>query len=181
VAADASVRTARHTDAPAVGLVQDAVFRAAYARVLPDEAMAEFDPQRFAATWRHALSDPPSPLHRLLVACAGEQVVGFAALGPAHDTDPAVPERAGEVYVMGVHPDARRSGHGSRLLNASADTLRAAGDHRALVTWALADDDGVRGFCSAGGLEPDGAWRERVVDADGRVVREVRLLAQLGE
>lgn len=179
-AADASVRTARHTDAPAIGMVQDAVFRAAYADVLPAQAIEQFDPQRFAAAWRQALTDPPSSAHRVLVACAGEQVVGFAALGPAADGDAGLPEGAGEVYVMGVHPEARRVGHGSRLLNASGDTLRA-GDHRALVTWTLASDEGVRSFCAAGGFEPDGAWRERVVDTDGRVAREVRLLAHLGQ
>jgi len=174
------VRTARHTDAPAVGLVQNAVFRATYAEVLPDEAIAQFAPGAFAAAWRDALAGPPSPLHRVLVACAGEQVVGFAALGPTSDTDPTLPEHTGEIYVMGIHPDARRSGHGSRLLNASADTLRA-GNHHALVAWTLADDAGTRDFCATGGLEPDGAWRDRVVDAEGRVAREVRLLAHLGE
>lgn len=174
------MRTARHTDAAAMGMVQDAVFREAYAGVLPAQAIEQFEPRQFATAWRHALTDPPSTRHRVLVACAGEQVVGFAALGPAADTDAGLPERTGEVYVMGVHPEARRAGHGSRLLNASVDTLRA-GDHQALVAWTLAHDEDVRSFCSAGGLEPDGAWRERVVDVDGRVAREVRLLAHLGE
>ena len=78
--ADASVRIARPNDASAVGLVQAAVWRAAFDAVLPQEVLEQFDASRFAHVWRESLKAPPSPRHVLLVGCAGEQVVGFAAV-----------------------------------------------------------------------------------------------------
>lgn len=175
--ADASVRVARETDAPAVGLVQAIVWREAYAAVLSEEVLATFEPQAFASAWRQSLAAPPQGVYRLLAACAGDQVVGFASLGPSQDPD-ASPE-TGELSALGVHPDARRAGHGSRLLNAVVDTLRGAGATR-MHAWVLASDEATRAFLQAGGLGPDGAFRDRVVSPDGDTAREVRLVAELG-
>lgn len=173
--ADASVRIARPNDASAVGSVQAAIWRSAYATILAQDVVDGFDPASFARVWRDSLRQPPSPQHALLVACAGEQVVGFAALGPG--TDPDADETAGEVLELGVHPEARRSGHGSRLLNAAVDTLRDSG-FRSMAVWLLARDEDTRAFLTAAGLSPDSAFRDRVVD-DGATIREVRLTADL--
>lgn len=175
-AADASVRIAKPTDAPAVGVVQSAVWTQAYAGRVPDEVVSLFEAPAFAKAWRQSLENPPEGVHRLLVARAGEQVVGFAAIGPSQDPD-AGPAR-GEVTAIGVHPGARRLGHGSRLLNACVDTLRGAGAEDVAV-WVLADDEDTRAFLVASGLGPDGAFRDRVVSPDGDTLREVRLVASL--
>ena len=175
--ADASVRVARASDAPAVGLVQAVVWRETYAGVLPDEVVEQFEPRPFTNAWRASLGDAPSPGHLLLVACAGEQVVGFAAVGPSPDPDGA---DAAELLVLAVHPDARRQGHGSRLLNAAVDTARGRGAGL-LTAWVLADADDTRGFLTSAGLEADGAHRERVVSEDGRTAREVRLSASVSD
>ena len=114
----------------------------------------------------------------LLVGCAGEQVVGFAAVGPS--VDPDADETSGELLALGVHPDARRSGHGSRLLNAAVDTLRGKGFH-SMSAWLLAGDEDTRAFLTAAGLSPDSAYRDRVIDVDGKVAREVRLTADLSQ
>jgi ribosomal protein S18 acetylase RimI-like enzyme len=174
--ADASARIARPNDAAAVGLVQAAVWRDAYGSVLPQEVVDQFDDSSFARVWRDSLKTPPSPRHLLLVGCAGEQVVGFAAVGPS--VDPDATDTSGEVLALGVHPDARRSGHGSRLLNAAVDTLRGKG-FDSMSVWLLAGDEDTRAFLTAAGLSPDGAYRDRVVSADGTLAREVRLTADL--
>lgn len=174
--ADASARIAQVNDASAVGLVQAAVWRAAYARFLSQEVLEQFDAANFARVWRNSLKTPPSPRHVLLVGCAGEQVVGFTAVGPS--IDPDATETSGEVSALGVHPDARRSGHGSRLLNAAVDTLRGKGFDK-MSLWLLAGDEQTRAFLLAAGLSPDGAYRDRVIDPDGTVAREVRLTAEL--
>ncbi|HET9022095.1 MAG TPA: GNAT family N-acetyltransferase [Ornithinibacter sp.] len=176
--ADASVRRARPNDAPAVGMVQAVVFRESYAGRVPDDVVARFEPDAFARAWRESLTAPPEGVHRLLVACAGEQVVGLSAIGPSQDPD-AEP-LWGEVTVLGVHPDARRQGHGSRLLNASVDLLREAGA-AAVALWLLADDEAARAFLIASGFAPDGAFRDRVVSPDGDTLREVRLIARVAE
>lgn len=176
--ADASVRVARETDAPAVGLVQAEVWREAYAAVVPEEVLAAFEPSAFAKAWRSSLASPPDGVYRLLAACAGEQVVGFAAIGPSQDPDAS--PLTGELSAIGVHPRARRCGHGSRLLNAAVDTLRGAGADT-LHTWLLASDEGTRAFLVRAGLSPDGAWRDRVVSPDGATAREVRLVATIAD
>jgi len=174
--ADASVRLARVSDAPAVGMVQAAVWREAYAGLLPPEVLAEFEPPAFARGWRTSLGAPPTRAHRLLVACAGEQVVGFAAVGPSPDPDAG--EHDAELLAFGVHPDARRAGHGSRLLNAAVDTVRGGG-HTSLAVWLLAAAEATRAFLVASGLNPDGAFRDRVLDGAGFTAREIRLSAGL--
>lgn len=176
--ADASVRVARQSDAPAVGLVQAAVWREAYAGVLPAEVVAAFEPAAFARVWRSSLASPPEGVYRLLVACAGEQVVGFASIGPSQDRDAG--PLTGELTAIGVHPGARRAGHGSRLLNAAVDTLRGAGADTMHV-WVLAGDESIRAFLVRSGLGPDGAFRDRVVSPEGDTAREVRLVALLDE
>ena len=127
--ADASVRVARGSDAPAVGLVQAVVFREAYAAVLAPEVLATFEPRAFANAWRATLEGERSGDGVLLVACAGEQVVGFAAVGASDDAD--TDAGTAELIVLGVHPDARRQGHGSRLLHAVVDTARGSWPLRA--------------------------------------------------
>ena len=171
--ADASVRVATPWDVDPVGAVQAALWREAYASLLPAEALAAATPEEFARVWRESLATPPSGAHRLLVACAGEEVVGFAAVGPS--ADPDATDVDGELLVGGVSPDARRAGHGSRLLNATVDTAGLTGFAR-VRTWLLAADDETRGFLEAAGFAPDGARRERVTGpAEGDVAAEIRL------
>ena len=176
--ADASVRVARESDAPAVGLVQATVWREAYAAVLPPEVVEAFEPAAFTRAWRSSLASPPQGVYRLLAACAGEQVVGFASVGPSQDPDAS--PLTGELTAIAVHPQARRVGHGSRLLNAAVDTLRGAGADT-IHAWLLASDEQTRGFFVRAGLSPDGAFRDRVVSPDGRTAREVRLVAAIGD
>lgn len=176
--ADASVRRARPNDAPAVGVLQSIVFRDAYAGRIPDEVLAAFEPEPFARAWRTSLAAPPEGVHDLLVACAGEQVVGAVAIGPSQDPD--ADAAWGEVGLLAVHPQARRQGHGSRLLNAGVDLLREAGAESAVV-WLPADDEGARTFLTGSGFGPDGAFRDRVVSPDGDALREVRLVARIAD
>lgn len=167
---DAAVRTARATDATAIGEIQADVWRSAYVEVVPPELLAHFLPERFADVWRGALQSPPSPLHRVLIATEGERPVGFAALVPLDEAGTA------QLAELDVRPADRGRGHGSRLLNASIDTL-AANDVRAVEVWPLAADEPLREFLQRAGFAPDGAWRDREVAGD--TAREVRLVANI--
>ena len=171
--ADASVRVATPWDVDAVGAVQAALWREAFASLLPAEALDAATAEEFARVWRQSLATPPSGAYRLLVACAGEEVVGFAAVGPS--ADPDATDVDGELLVGGVNPAARRAGHGSRLLNATVDTAGLTGFAR-VRTWLLDTDEATRGFLQAAGFVPDGARRERVTGpAERDVAGEVRL------
>ena len=76
---------------------------------------------------------------------------------------------------MTLDPGERGKGHGSRLLQAAADTMVADRFTRA-VTWVLASDDALRAFLTKAGWAADGAHRELDLDGSGTtVVKQVRL------
>lgn len=171
--ADASVRLAGPQDADGIGAVQAALFRSTYAEVLAPDVLAALTPEAFADGWRESLRNPPSNEHFLLLATdETAQVVGLAAVVPGDDHGVA------ELTLFGVSPADRQQGHGSRLLNATADLLRD-GQAVGVQVWIPATDATLRSFLAAAGIVPDGASREREVDTDGRTVREVRLTAAL--
>lgn len=169
---DVAVRHARPVDADAIGRVQSQVWRDAYADLLDERILAAFVPEPFTRAWQEALAKPPSSWHRLMVATQGTQVVGFVAFTPAED------DGAAQIVAMGVAPDHRRQGHGSRLLNAAVDTLRV-GDFEQLQVWVLESDEYGQGFLAKAGLQRDDAIRDRVVDPGGRTAREVRMVVSI--
>ena len=72
-------------------------------------------------------------------------------------------------------PEATRAGHGSRLLNAVVDTIRADGFRRVTV-WVNSTDDVLRAFYTDSGWAPDGAHRELDLYGDESVrIKQIRL------
>jgi GNAT superfamily N-acetyltransferase len=177
-APDAGVRAARAADAEALGAIHAKAWQASYADLLPDRADAALAPQSLAQSWRSAVTEPPSRAHRVLVATSGPDVVGFAALAPSADAD-SDPSTQADLLVLVVDPDHVRQGHGSRLLNASADTLRDNG-FTMLRTWIPEADADRRRFLQGAGFVLDGATRLLDAAGDGTTtVRELRLSAAL--
>ena len=158
--ADVSVRPAVPGDEVAIAAVQLAAWRATHADVVGEEVLDGLQPADLQVRWAAAITQPPGPGYRVLVACEGATVVGFAAVAPlpAPEGSP-LDAPGGELLALEVAPASQRSGHGSRLLAAVVDGLRQDGaDH--LVAWVL-DDDAARGrFLRSAGLGPDGAVRE---------------------
>jgi len=95
--------------------------------------------------------------------------------GQDDDADQSV-DGAIEVFV--VDPAAQHRGHGSRLLNACADTLRADGFDRARC-WVNASDDALRRFLIAAGWAADGATREIGPEDESVRLKQVRLHTNL--
>lgn len=159
--ADVSVRPAIPGDEVPVARIQLTAWRASHVDVLGADVLDALDPAAVQAQWERAITAPPSSDHRVVVACAGPQVVGFAASAPAQD--------AVELLALEVHPDHQRGGHGSRLLAACVDLARETGATR-VVTWVLDGDEARRRFLSAAGLGLEGAHRELAsgVGTDGR-------------
>ncbi|QNN52225.1 GNAT family N-acetyltransferase [Nocardioides mesophilus] len=176
--ADVSVRVAWGEDAAAIAAVQVKAWRSEYAATLPAEVLASMDPADFAAAWEASLARPKDARNRVLVALERATVRGFAVTGPASDPD-TDPVADGEILELSVDPDHTRQGHGSRLVQACAETLRADRFERA-VTWLPSTDDVRRGFLAEAGWAPDGAHRELDLTGDGSVrVKQVRLHTDL--
>jgi ribosomal protein S18 acetylase RimI-like enzyme len=177
---DVSVRVGWTDDAAAIADVQVRAWRREYAGVLPAEVLDAMDPADFAAAWQSSLQLPKDARNRVLVALERNAVRGFAVTGPAADPD-ADPVGEGEIVELTVDPDHTRQGHGSRLVQACADTLRADKFGRALV-WLNATDDARRAFLTEAGWAPDGAHRELDLHGDGVVrIKQVRLHTDLSE
>jgi GNAT superfamily N-acetyltransferase len=172
--ADTRVRLALPSEAAAIGAVQVAAWQRSYAAVLPAEVLDRLDPDQFADRWRSALLAPGEARNRVLVALAGNEVVGFAATTASDDPD-ADPAADALIAELCIHPEANRAGHGSRLLQAVIDTLRADGFSRATI-WLNSTDDVLRSFLTETGWAPDGAHRELDLYGDGTIrVKQIRL------
>lgn len=168
--AEVGVREARLSDVAAVAEIQVQAWREAYRGFMPkdalDEMTASTDPWR--ERWAEAVSAPPSPKHRLLVAVDEGIVSGFAAFGPA--SDPDQDESAAELITLAVDPIRARAGHGSRLLAAAVDLLREHG-FTTMVTWVFTKDTAMRGFLEPAGWAPDGASRTLALDPPVHMLR----------
>lgn len=172
--ADVSVRPATAEDDAPITRVQLRAWRSSHADVLGSATLEGLDVAAVRERWAAAIAAPPSPLHRVLVACDGPQVVGVAACAPVED--------GVEVLTLEVDPDHQRGGHGSRLLAACVDLAREDGATH-LQTWVLQGDVAREQFLSSAGLGPDGARRELAAggpaETDDGTVAEHRWVAEI--
>jgi GNAT superfamily N-acetyltransferase len=172
--ADVSVRPARPEDATEIARVQVVTWRTAYRGVLPVAVLDDWDADAATSSWRTAVQSPPTPAHGVMVALEGGTVVGFAAFGTAELTRGEQPDPAGpssELSTLLVEPRWGRRGHGSRLLAAVTDVVRAGGAAR-LQTWILETDQASARFYESTGWAPDG-WA-RTLETGGEPLREIR-------
>lgn len=173
-------RLARTSDVDDIAAVQVRAWRQTYAGLIPEGMLDDLDPIQLAFAWAHGILNPPTVRHRLLVAIDGasgtDEVVGYAAIGPSADPDCAGDTRIGELLALAIDPTYQRMGHGSRLMAAAIDYLRADGSVEA-NTWVAVGDETRRAFLLAAGWGPDSAYRD--LDVDGQPVREVRLVTRL--
>ncbi|MFY9934315.1 MAG: GNAT family N-acetyltransferase [Streptosporangiaceae bacterium] len=177
------VRPARAGDAGALARVQVASWRADFAGIVPPELLAELTgeeaEQVWVDRWREAITNPPTSRHHVLAAVEGtppRAVVGLVSAGPATDAD-RWPGTDAELYELRIEPERTGQGHGSRLLQAAADTLVQDGFHT-VSTWVLEADEALRVFLESSGWAADGARAELDV---GTSVPAVRLHTAISE
>lgn len=181
--ADVSVRPAVPGDESAIAHVQLTAWRDEHRDVLGDEVLALLDEDAVRTQWAAAITAAPAG-HRVLVACDGPTVVGFAAIAPVPAPAGAPLDTApgGVILALEVAPHAQRGGHGSRLLAAAVDLLREQGADQ-VHTWVLDGDDARARFLGGAGLGPDDTAREVASgtqpDGSHRVVTEHRWWAEI--
>lgn len=171
--ADVSVRIAWADDAASIAELQLRAWRDMYATLVPPDTLPT-DVAATTATWRASLAGSKDARNRVLVALERNRVVGFAITSPASDPDCDAVADA-ELMEFIIDPDERGKGHGSRLLQAAVDTMKADRFTRA-VLWSMATDDALRGLLAEAGWAPDTAHRELDLDGEGTtLVKQVRL------
>lgn len=176
--ADVSVRVAWSDDAGAIAGVQVRAWERDLAELLDVAALPPAE--QVADAWSAAMKKPDDARNRVLVALERNRVVGFAVTTPAADPD-CDPVADGEIVELVVPPDETGRGHGSRLLQAAAETLSADHFVRA-VHWVVSTDDERRTFFESAGWAPDQAHRELALGDGGAAgagntatLRQVRL------
>ena len=176
--ADVSVRVAWPADAAAIADVQVRCWRLTYAGLLGEQALAAMDVDAFAQRWASQLERPGDARNRVLVALERNTVRGYAVLVPSPDPDHDQVADA-ELVELVLDPDFTGAGHGSRLVHAGVETMRADRFTRA-STWVRTTDDALRRFLTASGWAPDGAHRELDLYGDGTVtLKQLRLHTDL--
>lgn len=168
-----SVRLALPAEAGSIAALQRRGWTQSMPAEVVSDVLASVDLATMTASWEQAILRPPLAQFRVLVAVGDGRVVGFAAVGPSDDPDAEAGSDALVAEFM-VDPQAQRRGHGSRLLHACVDTLRADAFVRA-TWWASATDDVLRSFLTAGGWAADGAHTEVAATDGGPRLKLVRL------
>lgn len=155
--------------------------RRSWSEGLPEDVSAYMlqgmDLEQMTEAWQRAIVRPPDARCRVLVA-VGEAVgasepVAFATTLPSSDED-GDQGADGAIDEFVVDPVAFGQGHGSRLLNACVDTLRADGFQRATI-WISSTADALREFLESAGWDSDGAHRELGEENTPLRMKQVRL------
>ena len=162
------VRTARPSDAAAMGALVVRAWQRAYRGLMPDDYLNGLTVDDRADMWTRVLTGELDPKRSVFVADDDGRVVGFVAVGGEMDVADAT---RGEVYALNVDPDRWGRGVGRALLAAGCGHLRAVG-YATAVLWVHPDNARACRFYRAAGWLADGA--ERRHDALGVEVPAVR-------
>jgi len=119
-----------------------------------------------SAEWGAYARRPPQG-HSLIVACRGDEVIGYGRSVPCPDDDA---RGAGEVAGLYVRPADQGRGAGRAMLTWLVDDLLARGLDP-VVLWCFAGNDQAAAVYAAAGFVPDGARRP----VTGLGVDEVRV------
>lgn len=143
-----SVRAARKEDGKALAIVHcqsiEATFRASLPKYVEARSLEHCE-----RSWQERLTVASE---NTLVLCAGEQIVGFACVGPCPDSPPE--SRTGLLERIYLHPSAWGQGQGRILLDWCQERLRTLG-YTSLRLWVFEVNERARGFYSQQGFHPD--------------------------
>jgi ribosomal protein S18 acetylase RimI-like enzyme len=140
------------SDAKGIAAVHVTAWRVAYRGLLPDEALDRLSIDELEKRWGERIA---KPWGHIFVAEREGQLVGFAACGSSEDED-IDRETVGEIYVIYVHPEHWRQGHGAALLGKAAECLQDDGFEE-IILWVLRGNQGAIRFYEASGFQADGA------------------------
>ncbi len=130
-----ALRPARRTDALGIARVHVETWRNTYAGMVPEAYLLEMSESRQAIVWQRNL-DNLEDKDMVLVAEAGEEIVGFANFGLTRSPD--LPYE-GEVYALYVTVDWQGQGVGRDLVTGAFECFQEFGIDSALV-WVLAEN-----------------------------------------
>ncbi|WP_431953955.1 N-acetyltransferase family protein [Actinacidiphila sp. bgisy167] len=168
-----TVRMMARDDIDAVAAVRVRGWQAAYAEIVPRSYLDAMDAVADAERRREWFDAGGSRVDNL-VAADGDEVTGWAALGPYRgEPDDA---EVGELYAIYVRPDRIGRGHG-RALMAAVRARAVERGFRSLRLWVLADNAPALRFYERSGFAPDGA--DQIETYDRVPLKELRYATDL--
>ena len=153
---NAQTRRATPDDAGCIAHVHEVSWRNAYAGMVPHGALARMINRRDVNWWASAIRK--STL--ILVVEVGEEIVGYATLGPNRvSTFPF----EGEVYEIYLIPEYQGIGLGRKLFSDALAELRRR-SYKGTAVWVLSDNYPAMNFYSNAGGRPIATGSEHFDD-----------------
>lgn len=168
------IRFANLADLDGIADLYTTVGRVSFRGLVPDSLIDAVTFERSQNRWRDRLAKPVDG-EALLIATIGAQAIGLCQVYPIEAA--VVPPGTGEVYVLIVHPDHERRGHGGRLLLEGLLRLRSRGCAHAIL-YTLENNERARRFYERQGWALDGGEKFTQIP-DGTTLREVRYARSL--
>ncbi|MEO7449000.1 MAG: GNAT family N-acetyltransferase [Humibacillus sp.] len=145
------LRPLEAADCDELGRVHMAVWREAYAGLMPADYLAGLSDERCADRWRATAARPVDAPGRTLVVLDGsDALMGFGSAGPSRDDDAPTPW---ELYAVNLAAPARGTGVADRLL----DDLVGGRD---TSLWVLEGNRRARAFYARRGFVDEGGRDE---------------------
>jgi len=154
------LRTATDLDMPAVGALHYQSRASAYVGLITPAALT-FGSAEALGEWWAERRRWEADTHRLTVAVADSEIVGFSYLGPSED------DGVTELYAIHVLPGHVGTGVGRALM---ADALPHLGPRA--VLWVLEGNERARRFYEKAGWSADGVTRDAPMG--GELTHQVR-------
>ena len=126
-------------------------WRATYAGILPESALARMREKNHRSNWSNLLQGHRSALREgELVLVAEEAKAGVVGFVSAGRTRSAISGYDGEIYTLYVAPDFQNRGVGAKLLTGTFRKLEACQIHSVML-WVLARNPSRFFYEAAGG------------------------------
>ncbi len=164
---DWALRPLAVEDCDELGRVHMAVWRDAYAGLMPADYLAGLSDEDCAARWRESAARPAeAPEHVLVVVGSDGRLAGFGSAGPSRDEDAPT---EWELYAVNLVNAARGTGVADRLV----DELLGARD---ATLWVIEGNARARAFYTRRGFVDEGGRAEHPATRTPEI-RMVRRLA----
>ena len=167
-----TIRHAVPEDARAVAEIHVDAWQAAYSAIMPAAFLASLTVASRQAFWAQFLAEKQGDL---LVAMAGDRMLGWINIGPCRDQDAAMGDA--EIWALYASPTAWSTGVGRQLWSSARTRLLEQG-HRQCHLWVLVQNARAIRFYKAAGFERDDA-SAKTFELCGAMVEEIRLSCRL--
>ena len=164
------IRQASREDAPAIARIINESWRAAYAGIVPQDALNALSDEKKQRQLETGLDRFPEMAYYLLEIDGTP--VGAASLHPTRDKD--LPS-TGEFSFFYLPPAHWRGGYGTQLLTCVEREAKARGFAQ-ICCWTLAENARAIAFYEKNGYRRDGARQSVTI---GKPLEVIRLIKQI--